>query len=136
MPSGIYLRTTRHRKILSENAKHNKGIIKSKRIDYDIWLEKTTKRWQGELNPNWKGGISYEKRYKHYFGATYKKWRMSVFLRDNFTCQFCGLKGIYLTSHHIKSWAKYPELRYNINNGITLCENCHKLTDNYKGRNK
>ena len=61
---------------------------------------------------------------------------MAVFTRDNFTCQFCGIRGVYITAHHIKSWKNYPELRYDINNGVALCEECHKLTDNYKGRNK
>jgi len=58
----------------------------------------------------------------------YKKWRMSVFSRDNFTCQFCGNRG-YIEAHHIKSWAKYPKLRYKVENGITLCEDCHKLAN-------
>lgn len=61
---------------------------------------------------------------------------MKVFERDNFTCQFCEVRGVYLTVHHIKSWANFPELRFVVDNGITLCEECHKLTDNYKGRNK
>lgn len=94
---------------------------------------------RGEFSTHWKGGNSRE--YKEgYWSTEYKQWRMSVFLRDNFTCQFCGIRGNqtggYLTAHHIKSWAKYPELRFNTDNGITLCEECHKLTDNYKGKNK
>jgi hypothetical protein len=81
----------------------------------------------------WKGGVS--KRYKQgYCSTEYKQWRSNVFTRDAYRCVMCGQIGGYLTAHHIKSFAHYPELRYEINNGITLCEECHKLTDNYKGR--
>ena len=34
----------------------------------------------------------------------------------------------------IKAWAKYPDFRYVIENGVALCRECHKLTDNYKGK--
>jgi len=71
------------------------------------------------------------KRYYHLRDAKYKKWRKAVFLRDNYTCQECGTKNgngksVYLEPHHIKGWAKYFELRYDINNGITLCQKCHR----------
>lgn len=134
MPRKGYKPTPEHREKLRENAKNGKGTKKTKRIDYDLHSQRAKDRWTGELNPNWKGGVSREKRYKHYYNAEYKKWRISVFTRDNFTCQSCGIRGVYITAHHIKSWAKYKELRYDINNGVTLCEECHKLTDNYKGR--
>jgi len=57
----------------------------------------------------------------------YNDWRKSVFENDNYTCQWCGKKGGNLQAHHIYSFKKYPLKRYDINNGKTLCINCHKL---------
>ena len=86
----------------------------------------------GENNPNWKGGIS--KDVHSVREPRYKKWRTSVFERDKYTCQGCGLEGCYLEAHHIKSWSKFPKLRYVLSNGLSLCLDCHSLTDNYKGK--
>lgn len=55
----------------------------------------------------------------------YRQWRKSVLERDNYTCQKCGAKEKVMEVHHIKSFAKYPELRDEVSNGITLCHNCH-----------
>jgi len=89
----------------------------------------------GDKHPNWKGGITsiHEKIRKSF---EYEQWRKSVFERDNYTCQLCGEIGDYLEADHIKPFAYHPELRLDINNGRTLCHNCHKLTDSYgaKGR--
>lgn len=71
------------------------------------------------------------KKYKRYIHLTatpeYKQWRSAIFKRDDFTCQNCGKTNCYLHVHHIKSWVKYPELRFDTKNGITLCFECHNL---------
>lgn len=56
----------------------------------------------------------------------YEEWRKSVFERDNYTCQKCNVRGGDLEAHHINSYKEYPDLRLDINNGITLCKKCHK----------
>lgn len=66
------------------------------------------------------------KRDAEYGRSKYRKWRISVLRRDGFTCQQCGKIGGILQAHHIKSWKDYPEVRYDIENGITVCLKCHK----------
>lgn len=58
--------------------------------------------------------------------AEYKLWRTLVFERDDFTCQDCDTRGTKINAHHIKPWYLYPGLRFDVSNGITLCESCHK----------
>ena len=57
----------------------------------------------------------------------YVRWYKKVFIRDNYTCKHCGKRGKgNLNAHHLESYSDNEELRYNIDNGITLCEKCHK----------
>lgn len=58
----------------------------------------------------------------------YKKWRKEVYKRDHHKCQWPGcFMTKKLNAHHIKTWSNYPGLRFNIDNGITLCYNHHKM---------
>lgn len=66
----------------------------------------------------------------------YKKWRKSVFKRDYWTCVCCGYKGDNINAHHLKSFNRFPELQFEISNGITLCINCHKEFHNLYGTRK
>ena len=66
--------------------------------------------------------------------SKYIKWRRKVFRRDSWVCRWCGQVGGKLEAHHIKSWVCYPKMRYWLKNGLTLCRECHKLTDNYKNK--
>ena len=56
----------------------------------------------------------------------YRAWRRTVYGRDRFTCRVCGKPGPGLHAHHIKAWRDHVEVRYDIDNGITLCERCHR----------
>lgn len=75
----------------------------------------------------------------------YRQWRSDVFTRDSFTCQSCFIKGGELNAHHIKPFYKIFEDNnikslkdamqceelWNINNGVTLCIECHKKTNSF-----
>lgn len=63
-------------------------------------------------------------------------WRSDVFFKFEYTCQKCGQKGGYLIAHHIKNWADNLDLRYEVDNGIILCKDCHnKFHKKYGRRN-
>lgn len=64
----------------------------------------------------------------------YRLWREAVFARDNFTCKGCGVRGGYLEAHHIKPFALFPELRFAIDNGMTVHTFCHAKIDPMRAR--
>lgn len=77
----------------------------------------------GADHPGWKGG-----RKNRPYGADDHNWRRAVFTRDDFRCRRCGKRSGDLHAHHIKPWKTHPDLRLDVNNGITLHEECHRLT--------
>jgi hypothetical protein len=79
---------------------------------------------KGKNAPNWKGGIKpINKRIRA--SIEFRLWRESVYARDGWICQGCLVRGGKLHPHHIQNFAEWPELRFAIDNGITLCEKCH-----------
>ena len=80
---------------------------------------------------HWAWDIEKSHRHELRNRIEYKLWRKAVFERDNYTCTSCTRRGGNLQADHIKSFAHYPKLRLVLKNGRTLCENCHKNTDNY-----
>lgn len=84
-----------------------------------------SEKMKGEKGNNWQGGINP-------INDTIRKsldtkiWRDSVFIRDNYTCQKYGTNGGDLEAHHIQNFAQHPELRFAIDNGITLNDKAHR----------
>lgn len=121
----------------------NKGKKMSEETKRKISIAKTGKpqlKHRGILHHHWKGGIT---PINHAIRSSleYKLWRRAVFDRDNYTCIWCKTRSskgnaVILHADHIKQFAYYPELRFAIDNGRTLCEPCHKKTDTFNFHRK
>jgi hypothetical protein len=61
---------------------------------------------------------------------SYYIWRQLIYKKDNWTCQICKTNKCKVYAHHIKPWKDYLELRFNTDNGITVCKNCHTKIHN------
>lgn len=81
---------------------------------------------KGENNPNWNPNLTDEERKKRRNIEGYNDFIKEVYKRDNWTCQCCNEKGKKINAHHLNSYDWDKEHRIDINNGITLCEDCHK----------
>ncbi len=97
-----------------------------------------SERQRGEKSHLWKGGLT-KKHQSIRTSLEYRLWRESVYQRDNYTCVWCGARSargvkVYLEADHIKPFSQYPELRFAIDNGRTLCKPCHKTTDTYANK--
>lgn len=64
----------------------------------------------------------------------YTDWRTAVFKRDEYTCAICRQVGGRLNAHHIRPFKDFPSERFNVDNGITLCEECHKRVHKEKSK--
>lgn len=90
-----------------------------------VWNKgKKLPEYSGEGHWNWQGGKTPEiRRIRN--SLENKLWRAEVFARDKYECQICGVTGKLLAANHIKKFSDFPELRFELTNGITLCDECH-----------
>ena len=123
----------------------NRGVSPS--VETKLKQSVAAKKRTGKNSNHWKGGITplngVIRKTDKYIG-----WRTNIFRRDHFTCQECGQIGGQLEAHHIKAFgtmvinndiktieqAIMCENLWDLNNGITLCKECHKKTNNYLRR--
>jgi 5-methylcytosine-specific restriction protein A len=127
-------------KSLRKGIKHSEDTIIKNRLahlgkkdSYQTRLRKHLSSKKGSDNHSYKNGLSKIAR-THYRSFHYKFWRESVFKRDNYVCQDCEKKGVYLEAHHIIPVKEclqldWKEEIFDVDNGLTLCKPCHdKIT--------
>jgi len=135
LPNGYYERRFKNGHSM-KNKKHSKEhsqkistALKGKKRETS-WNKGKSNWWcKGELNNNWKGGITPETTKCRNKSITIE-WRKTIFKLFDYECQICRAKNgngkkIILNAHHIKTWSEYPNLRWDLKNGICLCEKCH-----------
>lgn len=130
---------TRCKKCLSKVYSEN---MTRKNIEWwkdDEYAERTRDRNSsrtGAIHQNYNPNLSDEEREIQRNTLDNTKWRSSVYIRDGYKCIICGdKKGGNLIAHHILNWSKCKNSRYDVNNGITMCEECHKAFHGIYGYN-
>lgn len=109
--------------------KHKVGISKRPKIINSGCFVRG--QFEGEKHPFWRGGTSNDRKVA--MGRKqYRDWRKAVLLRNENKCVWCGAT-TNLEVDHKRPWALFPEDRYDVVNGRTLCHSCHQKTSNYGG---
>jgi 5-methylcytosine-specific restriction endonuclease McrA len=98
--------------------------------DYKRRVALTRQIPTGDKHWNWKGGVTPINQ-RSRTSKDYSSWRLAVFSRDNYKCRVCNsTKDIQ--AHHINSWSEFPEDRFVLENGLTLCKECHEFYHKYE----
>jgi len=136
----IDYRSKRCRKCMGKNSKGSKSPRfnpnKPKKFCIDCGKEicvnakarcfDCNKKWfRGKNHFLWKHEKGKEERIIDRGYSEYNDWRTEVYKRDKYICQKCKQNSNNLVAHHIFPYSQFKEIRLNIDNGITLCRNCH-----------
>lgn len=124
--SDIRLKLWQDEDYYNKTSKHlfDKQSIMDRSIKFSAtYQDISLDQWQGFLTPE---------RMRARDSSEYSKWRQAVFERDGYVCQCCGAKShsghpVALQAHHLESFANNEDLRYDVDNGITLCYECHDI---------
>jgi len=133
---------TRKKMSIAQRGKRNPGVAeynKSRPKDKHPMYGKKRPDMAGENSNFWKGGITPLKRAIRTMGE-YNRWRENIFKRDDYTCQECGDRGVYLhVDHYPIPFAELIKVNnitnleeacncralWNQDNGRTVCKKCH-----------
>lgn len=154
MPSGVYIKTEEHKRKIAETCKR-KGLKPPVLWGNKNWLgkhrsEETKQKISKNNSRYWFGrkdkvGLKKEKHWhwkedrsllikneKKHLDGRYREWALKVKNLDHWKCRIGNQDcSGHLEAHHILRWKDHPELRYEVNNGITLCHFHHprKIND-------
>lgn len=106
-------------------SQETKNKLSQSHLGQVAWNKGIKSPLSGNLHWNWQGGVTLE-NHRIRSSLENKLWRIAVFKRDDYTCVMCHLRGGRLEADHIKPFSIFPELRFAINNGRTLCKPCHR----------
>lgn len=132
----VFKRLKEHGIELNEHVNHRlkPGKVFSEEHRLNLRNAHLARDARGEKNPNWKGGTT-AKNFLARSTVEYRDWKRSALQRAGHKCQQCGAVGgsvceccgtkVMLHVHHIKSFAKYPDERFNVENSEVLCPKCH-----------
>lgn len=107
---------------LRKLALESKGVSKDTSHLRDYQFKKDIDPWNKGKAGEYRLGFRSNKINR----GKWHKWRLEVFTRDKFICQDCGEnRKDKLRAHHLLSRHDYPELKFDVDNGITVCVRCH-----------
>lgn len=102
-----------------------------KTINTEEYRKKASESKLGVKNPRWNPNLTEEERMKNNKDkrdSKYYYWRRKVYERDLFTCQITGEKSKgNIVAHHLNGYDNFEEERFDLDNGITLKDDIHKL---------
>jgi len=132
MPKETKQKISKARKGIKFNAKHlqNLSISHMGQKVTEETKRKLSAVHQGITIDLWKE-FATTRNHRRKVSKEWKKWRDAVFLRDDWTCMDCNERGLRLHPHHINAKSLYPELIFDVDNGITLCVECHMKTESW-----
>ncbi len=112
-------------KPLSEDHKRSLSLNHYKTHSLETRLNMSKSSHRGAEHHFWKGGVT-KPNHAIRHSVQYRIWRDLVYRRDDFTCQVCGTRGGKLHAHHVESFANHHDKRFDLDNGQTLCIDCHR----------
>ena len=124
MKNGSYIMSKKTKRKISKALKGKRAYWYGKHHSEET-KKKISKTHKGMIPWNKGLGNKCSENKKERKSLKFKQWREAVFKRDNYTCQKTKIKGGILHPHHIYNFADYPELRFDVNNGITLSKKAH-----------
>lgn len=123
--------SNKNKKVCSLKCRTLKHLTGNKfKVNKGSWNKGLEGYMSGEKNGRWiKDRTLLKDDHKDRGGQLHREWSNNVKNRDKWTCRIADVKcNGRLEAHHILSWSEFPELRYQINNGITLCHTHHPRT--------
>ena len=126
--------TDEHRAKMSESLKGRKLTYKSEETKKKALQNLRTTAWnkgngdymKGCKNHNWIADRSKLKKHNRQIGTRHSEWVKACKERDGKKCKLRNKEcSGQLEVHHIFRFSEYPELRYEISNGICVCHFHH-----------